>query len=414
MFTFAGIKAKGPAMLKEYTPNFQTDKTMMTMKGELHEDLLDGLDIYSSPSATDTRNDQQQYSSLGHQLQSLPWKDQFDPKTHKRWPGLQSATKKKIDHSVGYHSLSYSSGGDTKLNDSNHPISLQSGGTIARSGSGSNQYSLSVTDSSSSQKDLSGSGAIPKVRSQAANLDGQAKRTIGNQPQSGRHSIQTDSANLGNNLSTQGSESTGLINSGSETAINGQQGTENKSKSQITFKVKGAERTTANQENQINNSQNLENVVLENKETVTPESGGCVRAPEPQALSASSSSGGKKGKDKKKKNKSRNSNSNTDSKVNCKENVKSSKTNEKSSENVRKFIAGLDSNDDNNQTLEEIRAENKRLKEAKQCKICHDYDSNRMFLPCAHLAACSLCSPAMVNCPQCKAPIRGVVAVYFG
>ena len=155
------------------------------------------------------------------------------------------------------------------------------------------------------------------------------------------------------------------------------------------------------------------NVAVENKEN-----DGSVIATEPQtqSTSTSSSSRGKKKKNKKNKKNTTDSNSNSDYnlKVNGNENVKSSKTNEKPSENVRKFIGSLDSNDENNQTLEDIRAENKRLKEAKQCKICHDYDSNRMFLPCAHLAACSLCSPAVVNCPQCKAPIRGVVAVYFG
>ncbi len=438
-------------MLKECTPHFQADTTMMTTKIENHNYLMsdpvpDDVDLYSSSLSTDMRDDQQQYHSLGSQLQSLPsasydtaggLKYQFDPKTHKRLPGLQSVTKKKINHSVGYNSLSYSSGGDTKLNDSNQLMSLQSGGTMALSCSNSNQYSSLLTDSSSSHKDLIGSGAIPKVRSQAENLDGQARnldgqarRTSGYQPLSGRHSLQTDSAEsaiLGINLSDlsiHGSESTGLNNSGSETEINGKQGNENQSKPQITSKVKGAERTTANHENQIknsqiNNSQNLENVAVENKQTVALENDGSVIAPEPQTQSTStSSSSGRKKKKNKKKNKKNttDSNSNTDSnlKVNGNEHVKSSKTNEKSSENVRNFIASLDTNDENNQTLEEIRAENKRLKEAKQCKICRDYDSNRMFLPCAHLAACSLCSPAVVNCPQCKAVIRGVVTVYFG
>ncbi len=420
----------------------------------MFEQLPDNVDIYTSQPRTNTADDQQEYSSLGYQsLQSLPYagathgfrssgtagptNSPFVSKMNRPWPAFRSQslgkqgksdlqTDSDLDHSVGYHSLSYSSGGDTKLNDSIQLMSLQSGGTIALSGSNSNQYSSLVTDSSRSHTDLSGSGAIPKVRrqpanldgqaanldGQAANLDGQARRTNGYQPQSGRHSLQTDSAILGINLSIKGSESTGLI-------INGKQGNEKQSKPQITSKVKGAERTTPNQENQINNSQinnshEPENVGVENKET--PESGGSVRAPEPQTQSpnTSSSSGGKKRKNKKKNKKNTtDSNSSSDSKVNGNENVKTSKTNEKPLE-VKQFIASLDSNDENNQTLEEIRAENKRLKEAKQCKICHDYDSNRMFLPCAHLAACSLCSPAVVNCPQCKAPIRGVVAVYFG
>ncbi len=63
--------------------------------------------------------------------------------------------------------------------------------------------------------------------------------------------------------------------------------------------------------------------------------------------------------------------------------------------------------------LNEIRAENRRLKEAKQCRVCRDRDANRMFLPCAHLCSCNLCSPALRNCPQCKGSIKGIISVYF-
>ncbi len=63
---------------------------------------------------------------------------------------------------------------------------------------------------------------------------------------------------------------------------------------------------------------------------------------------------------------------------------------------------------------EAIKTENRKLKESRLCKVCRDKDSNRLFLPCAHLASCSLCSPALTHCPQCKATIRGIVSVYFG
>ena len=64
--------------------------------------------------------------------------------------------------------------------------------------------------------------------------------------------------------------------------------------------------------------------------------------------------------------------------------------------------------------LDHLRQINRTLKEAKVCKVCRDKDANRLFLPCAHLACCSLCSPAVRNCPQCKGSIRGIVSVYFG
>ena len=66
------------------------------------------------------------------------------------------------------------------------------------------------------------------------------------------------------------------------------------------------------------------------------------------------------------------------------------------------------------ENLEQLRQINKTLKESKLCKVCRDKDANRLFLPCAHLACCSLCSPAVRNCPQCKGNIRGIVSVYFG
>ena len=64
--------------------------------------------------------------------------------------------------------------------------------------------------------------------------------------------------------------------------------------------------------------------------------------------------------------------------------------------------------------IEEVRKENQRLKNAKLCQVCRDKDANRLFLPCAHLSSCSLCSPALTKCPQCRSNIRGIVSVYFG
>ena len=63
---------------------------------------------------------------------------------------------------------------------------------------------------------------------------------------------------------------------------------------------------------------------------------------------------------------------------------------------------------------EEIRKENQRLKNARLCKVCKDKDSTRLFLPCGHLSSCSLCSPALTKCPQCRSAFRGVLSVYFG
>ncbi len=82
--------------------------------------------------------------------------------------------------------------------------------------------------------------------------------------------------------------------------------------------------------------------------------------------------------------------------------------------NEAKHAKSSRSNNAEIEKLKSIRSENQRLKEAKTCRICRDRDANRMFLPCAHLAACSLCSPALTHCPQCRGKNKGVISVYFG
>ena len=81
---------------------------------------------------------------------------------------------------------------------------------------------------------------------------------------------------------------------------------------------------------------------------------------------------------------------------------------------LRKVIVEDNESESAEEDLEKLRQINKNLKESKLCKVCRDKDANRLFLPCAHLACCSLCSPAVRNCPQCKGNIRGIVSVYFG
>ena len=86
----------------------------------------------------------------------------------------------------------------------------------------------------------------------------------------------------------------------------------------------------------------------------------------------------------------------------------------KAREMLKRFNLDDDYSQSSKENLEQLRQINKALKDSKLCKVCRDKDANRLFLPCAHLACCSLCSPAVQNCPQCKSNIRGVVSVYFG
>ncbi len=75
---------------------------------------------------------------------------------------------------------------------------------------------------------------------------------------------------------------------------------------------------------------------------------------------------------------------------------------------------GLADDEEEEADPEKIRQENERLREERICKVCRDKDSNRLFLPCAHLCSCSVCSKALSRCPLCRAQIRGVVSVFYG
>jgi len=66
--------------------------------------------------------------------------------------------------------------------------------------------------------------------------------------------------------------------------------------------------------------------------------------------------------------------------------------------------------DDEKQMLME---ENRRLHDAKTCKVCMDRDVNTVFLPCGHLVSCDQCAPKLRNCPVCRTYIRGTVKTFL-
>jgi len=51
--------------------------------------------------------------------------------------------------------------------------------------------------------------------------------------------------------------------------------------------------------------------------------------------------------------------------------------------------------------LAELKEENKRLREARTCKVCMDSEVNTVFQPCGHLVCCDTCSSVLHNCPIC-------------
>uniref|UniRef100_A0A336LCV0 CSON007331 protein n=1 Tax=Culicoides sonorensis TaxID=179676 RepID=A0A336LCV0_CULSO len=61
-------------------------------------------------------------------------------------------------------------------------------------------------------------------------------------------------------------------------------------------------------------------------------------------------------------------------------------------------------------TLEE---ENKRLKDARECKICMSNEIGVVFIPCGHLVTCVQCAVAMTSCCMCRSDIKGRVRTFL-
>ncbi|KAL5010196.1 hypothetical protein ScPMuIL_012501 [Solemya velum] len=57
--------------------------------------------------------------------------------------------------------------------------------------------------------------------------------------------------------------------------------------------------------------------------------------------------------------------------------------------------------------------ENRQLKEQSICKVCMEEDISIVFLPCAHMATCVQCAPALVKCPICRTKIKGTVRAFM-
>jgi len=65
-----------------------------------------------------------------------------------------------------------------------------------------------------------------------------------------------------------------------------------------------------------------------------------------------------------------------------------------------------------NPSIEDLLAENKRLKEEKLCKVCWEKDKEIVFIPCGHFSTCSECGLRFEKCPVCRAKIKSIVKSY--
>lgn len=60
-----------------------------------------------------------------------------------------------------------------------------------------------------------------------------------------------------------------------------------------------------------------------------------------------------------------------------------------------------------------LEEENRRLREARQCKICMDAEVGAVLLPCGHLVACVDCAPSLKDCPVCRQPIKATIRTFL-
>lgn len=60
-----------------------------------------------------------------------------------------------------------------------------------------------------------------------------------------------------------------------------------------------------------------------------------------------------------------------------------------------------------------LEEENRRLKDARLCKICLDDEVGVVFLPCGHLVTCVQCANSVNQCPMCRNVIKGFVRTYL-
>lgn len=69
-----------------------------------------------------------------------------------------------------------------------------------------------------------------------------------------------------------------------------------------------------------------------------------------------------------------------------------------------------ESGNESNLSLEE---ENRKLKDARLCKVCMDEEVGVVFLPCGHLVTCVQCAPGVNQCPLCRTAIKGFVRTFL-
>ncbi|XP_014254849.1 putative inhibitor of apoptosis isoform X1 [Cimex lectularius] len=60
-----------------------------------------------------------------------------------------------------------------------------------------------------------------------------------------------------------------------------------------------------------------------------------------------------------------------------------------------------------------LEEENRKLREARLCKICMDIEVGVVFLPCGHLVTCANCAHSLKDCPLCRQLIKATVRTFL-
>ncbi|XP_075165896.1 death-associated inhibitor of apoptosis 2 [Haematobia irritans] len=69
--------------------------------------------------------------------------------------------------------------------------------------------------------------------------------------------------------------------------------------------------------------------------------------------------------------------------------------------------------ENSNNSCISLEEENRKLKDARLCKICLDEEVAVVYLPCGHLVTCVQCAPGVVQCPMCRTTIKGFVRTFL-
>ncbi|XP_012523341.1 putative inhibitor of apoptosis [Monomorium pharaonis] len=96
--------------------------------------------------------------------------------------------------------------------------------------------------------------------------------------------------------------------------------------------------------------------------------------------------------------------------------ITANSTNENNTQQSNVFERNFEKRKMDNEELDDLmslREENRKLKEARLCKVCMDHDLAVVFLPCGHLATCNHCAPVLTNCPLCRLQIRAYVRIFL-